>query len=96
MVVVLKGPFCANVALYVGCDYGTNDRESGKGGRVTRGRSSGDASYPFVLPADKGWETDDETQDPDGGDQEPRSPRRHDLDFNSNSTMSAANSFGIY
>lgn len=38
-------------------------------------------SYPFVFPADQGWEADDEAQDPHGCNQQPCSPRRHDLRF---------------
>lgn len=38
-------------------------------------------SYPFVFPTDQGWEADDEAQDPHGCNQQPCSPRRHDLDF---------------
>lgn len=34
---------------------------------------------PFVFPADQGWEADDEAQDPHGCNQQPCSPRRHDL-----------------
>lgn len=38
-------------------------------------------NYPFVFPADQGWEADDEAQDPHGCNQQPCSPRRHDLWF---------------
>lgn len=38
-------------------------------------------NYPFVFPTDQGWEADDEAQDPHGCNQQPCSPRRHDLWF---------------
>lgn len=55
-------------------------QKSGREWQTTEIVEVGD-SYPFVFPADQGWEADDEAQDPHGCNQQPCSSRRHDLRF---------------
>lgn len=44
-----------------------NERKNVQGHRVTSEQTVDvDGSYPFVFPANQGWETDNEAQDPHG------------------------------
>ena len=53
-----------------------NERKKVERHRVTSEQTVDiDDSYPFVFPADQGWETDDEAQDPHSCHQQPCSPR---------------------